>query len=354
MNRNKKLYVNAYIIQAQPTAVVNADETGAPKTAMQGGIERLRLSAQCLKKAMRTYLKEHYGDDSIRTNGLKEYLTKCLVEERNLDAKEAASIVSDFMKVIGISSSKDDRKDTSTFFNQRQIDRMEKKINDLCKEGKSGSDLSEEEKKEIIVDLNSTPSMSQLFFGRMFASNPDLDYEACCSVAHAVSVNRYEKTFDLFTNKSDSLAGSSRGAAFLDTRILGSGLLYRYATLDLSDGSSIVKEPTIDEAEAAAAFVDSFSMSFPYGGSHAYAPYTVPERILVEIRTDRPINYNPAYDEAISGENLTAKANEALDAYRDKIGRMYGRPEAVFDTKDGLSLSEICEHVKEVVKKERA
>ena len=97
----------AYIIQAQPTTVVNADETGAPKTAMQGGIERLRLSAQCLKKAMRTYLKEHYGDDSIRTNGLKEYLTKCLVEERNLDAKEAASIVSDFMKVIGISSSKE-------------------------------------------------------------------------------------------------------------------------------------------------------------------------------------------------------------------------------------------------------
>lgn len=355
MNKNKKVYIGVSIMQAQPIAVVNADETGAPKTCFQGGIERLRLSSQCWKRAMRSYMKEYFGDDSVRSHTLKEYLVRYLQEKEGVDAKEALTLVSDFMKTAGIISSKDDKKDTSTFFNMRQIDRMCEKIRSLYKEGRSAKDISDEEKQEIVADLNSTPSAAQLFFGRMFASNPDLDYDSCCAVAHAVSVNRYEKVFDLFTNKADSDLGSgSKGAAFLDTRILGAGLLYRYASLDLSETSSIVKESSIDEAEAAAQFVEAFAMSFPAGGRHAYAPGTVPERIVVEIRTDRPINYNPAFDEAISGENIKEKAYEAFDSYRAKICGMYGSPAVTLDTKDSLSLSDICTKVKEFVENNRS
>ena len=347
--RKKKTYIGVSILQSQPTAVVNADETGAPKTAHQGGCERLRLSSQCWKRAMRKYMKDFFDDDSVRTNSLRDYLARYLQEEEGVDSKEAVSLADAFMKKTGITSSKDDKKDVSTFFNVRQIERMKNTLSSIYKAGQDISELKEDEVSGIIEGLNATPSTAQLFFGRMFASNPSLDYDSCCSVAHAISVGGYEKVFDLFTNQPDDEARNSRGAAFLDTKILGSGLLYRYANLDLSEDSSIVKERTIDEAEAASQFIEAFSLSFPEGGKHEFAPGTVPERIVVEIRTDRPINYNPAFDEAISGGDIKGQAEGALDAYREKISRMYGAPAVTLDTNDGLSLAEICKKVKEYV-----
>ena len=47
------LYVDFCAIQNVPSNNINRDDTGAPKTAVYGGVRRARVSSQAWKKAMR-------------------------------------------------------------------------------------------------------------------------------------------------------------------------------------------------------------------------------------------------------------------------------------------------------------
>ena len=67
----------------QPTNL-NRDDTGSPKTCMFGGVQRARISSQCLKKSWRSslVLKDSVGagNISIRTRKLPEIIEEKLKE----------------------------------------------------------------------------------------------------------------------------------------------------------------------------------------------------------------------------------------------------------------------------------
>lgn len=47
-------FIQLHILTAYAPANLNRDDTGRPKTAIMGGVERLRVSSQSLKRAWRT------------------------------------------------------------------------------------------------------------------------------------------------------------------------------------------------------------------------------------------------------------------------------------------------------------
>jgi hypothetical protein len=47
-------FVQLHLLTFYPPANLNRDDTGRPKTAVIGGAERLRISSQSLKRAVRT------------------------------------------------------------------------------------------------------------------------------------------------------------------------------------------------------------------------------------------------------------------------------------------------------------
>jgi len=47
-----------HILQSFPVSCLNRDDVGAPKTAIFGGVNRARISSQCLKRAIRLAMKE--------------------------------------------------------------------------------------------------------------------------------------------------------------------------------------------------------------------------------------------------------------------------------------------------------
>jgi CRISPR system Cascade subunit CasC len=47
-------FVQLHLLTFYPPANLNRDDTGRPKTAIIGGVERLRISSQSLKRAVRT------------------------------------------------------------------------------------------------------------------------------------------------------------------------------------------------------------------------------------------------------------------------------------------------------------
>lgn len=357
-SRYSSFYINMYVFQNQPLGAVNTDEAGAPKEAYIGGIRRLRASSQAIKKAIRTYLKTHFGEDSVRIKKTTEHLARRLSEATGATWEDALKYTASFMKYTSLVSTKKDsteKKETCMFFNERQLENMVRKMTEMFNDGKYPDNTAKkkptkEDDAEIIDCINKDPSICQLFFGRMFATNPDYDYEACCDVAHAFSVNRYTPVFDLFSANTDKEYDPSRGSSFLDTRILGSGIMYKYAAMDLSDGTSLVGQEGIDEAIAAAQFVEAFAKASLPGGQHSSGAATLPYRVVVDIRRDCKTNCAPAFETPVEGEDLPAATGKAFDDYRKELFRMYGAPEAVFDTAKDMSLAEICNAVEDSVR----
>ena len=47
--------IELHILQSFPVSCLNRDDVGAPKTAVFGGVNRARISSQCLKRAIREH-----------------------------------------------------------------------------------------------------------------------------------------------------------------------------------------------------------------------------------------------------------------------------------------------------------
>ena len=60
-------FIQLHLLTSYPPANLNRDDLGRPKTAMMGGVPRLRVSSQSLKRAWRKSdvfegsLKDHVG-----------------------------------------------------------------------------------------------------------------------------------------------------------------------------------------------------------------------------------------------------------------------------------------------------
>ena len=50
--------IELHILQSFPVSCLNRDDVGAPKTATFGGVNRARISSQCLKRAIRELAQE--------------------------------------------------------------------------------------------------------------------------------------------------------------------------------------------------------------------------------------------------------------------------------------------------------
>ena len=55
---SKNLYFDVHVLQTVPPSCVNRDDTGSPKTAVYGGVNRARVS-QAWKRAMRLEFKTY-------------------------------------------------------------------------------------------------------------------------------------------------------------------------------------------------------------------------------------------------------------------------------------------------------
>lgn len=57
------IFLEVHLLQSTPPSNMNRDQNGSPKTAYFGGMERLRVSSQCWKRAMRQHYKDSLPDD---------------------------------------------------------------------------------------------------------------------------------------------------------------------------------------------------------------------------------------------------------------------------------------------------
>src|SRR4029450_4570175 len=93
-------FVQVHLLTSYPPACLNRDDLNRPKTAVMGGVQRLRVSSQSLKRAWRTsdtFKEALSGYIGTRTKemGLRvyEHLQRAGVAEKS--AKEWAQKIAD-------------------------------------------------------------------------------------------------------------------------------------------------------------------------------------------------------------------------------------------------------------------
>ena len=290
---DKNLYMDINVLQTVPSSNINRDDTGAPKTALYGGVTRSRVSSQSWKHAMRREFNENKHDnEGIRSKDVAILLAKTIQQQdASLDDETAMAKSASIFAAAGI---KLDKKTNQTgallLVSQGQVDKL----------AKYAIDHEDYDKKEVKAVLKGDQSLDLALFGRMVADNPELNVEGSAQVAHAISTHEIVPEFDYFTAMDDLQPEDNSGAAMLGTVEYNSSTLYRYANLNLRELSDNLAGG--DAVGVAMDFVKSFLLSMPTGKQNTFANKTLPSYVMITLRDDTPVNLVSAFEKPIESK----------------------------------------------------
>ena len=346
------LVIDIHALQTLPPSLINRDDTGAPKSAIFGGVPRQRVSSQSWKRAIRSYFEKNVDPESVgdRSKRLPEKIAKLVEEHEGWDSERAIKQVSDLFKVAGISTEVDNKRIKELeksevedkeelikearyprtkyliFLSPQQIDRAVRAI-----VAADGEKIKKAEAKEI---LDTKHSVDMAMFGRMIADDAAFNVDAAVQVAHALGIHDSAPEFDYFTAVDDlAEAGEETGAGMIGTVQMMSSTLYRFATVNVA-GLTENLDSEENAKQAAVQFVDAFIKSMPTGKINTFANHTLPELVYVTARDTRPVSLVTAFEEPVQAtddKNLRIAGAEALAREEKEFEENYGlKPLAAF------------------------
>ncbi len=352
-------FIDVHVIQNVPPSNLNRDDAGSPKSAVYGGTRRLRVSSQSWKRAARLYFKDHLdrSDLGTRTKRVVEVVAAAIATKSPELSDQAEALAEDVFKASPITVKTPKAKkgqvarasesDFLLFLSHSQISRL---ADVAIASAVPGETLDAKAVKAIFKEQQ---SIDIALFGRMVAGVEDLNVDAACQVAHALSVHTAENEYDYFTAVDDAKSESSEedaGAGMIGTVEFSSATLYRYATVNLD----LLRENLGDDeatARATTAFVEAFVRSMPTGKQNTFANRTLPEAVVVQVRGDQPVSLVGAFEKAVAttpGSGYVERALEELAAHERRLEDAYGiRPErsVVVSVVDGEATDELGKRV---------
>ncbi|MCI1290147.1 MAG: type I-E CRISPR-associated protein Cas7/Cse4/CasC [Lactobacillus sp.] len=295
------LFIDINILQTVPSSNINRDDTGAPKTAIYGGVTRARVSSQSWKRAVRQAFKDETKDadwlQSSRTKKGAHLLAKQLQQlDGSLDddaALDKAIAAFDAAKIKVKKDKKSGQYLTGALLllSQGQL----KKIAQYVLDHGTDNKLDYKDVKSILMDNN---SLDLALFGRMVADNPELNVDAACQVAHAISTHEIVPEFDYFTAIDDERDEDQAGSAMIGTLEYDSATLYRYANINFNElAKNMGSELAIRGSEL---FIKDFVLSMPTGKENSFANKTLPQYVMISLRKDTPVNLVSAFENPVT------------------------------------------------------
>lgn len=318
MKSNERLYLDIHVLQTLPPSCINRDDTGSPKTAVYGGVTRARVSSQSWKRAMRLQFQDSLSSDKIgvRTKRLVELVSKAIVDIAPDKQGEAQELAEKVLKTAGLSIDSAKGTTDALFFMSNA-------------QAKTLAQLSFSDpwptKSQAKKALEESPGVDVVLFGRMVASDPGLNIDACAQVAHSLSTHQVSNEYDYFTAVDDLTPEDTVGAGHIGTVEFNSSTLYRYATLavhELRNGLAA------DASLAASAFVDAFVCTMPTGRQNTFANRTLPDAVLVCLRKDQPLNLVGAFERPVRASNagFLTESTQRLVQHARQVYQDYANP----------------------------
>lgn len=336
-------FIQLHLLTSYPPANLNRDDLGRPKTAVMGGVPRLRVSSQSLKRAWRTsevFAEALRGHIGTRTKVMGVEVFKALKEKGVADKKSmdwAKSMAGVFGKLKTLSKKEkeslkglDEKERFAREMTELEIEQLahfspEEKaaIDSLVDELASRGEGPNEEDLGLLRKQHTAADIA--LFGRMLASSPAYNTEAAAQVAHAISVHSVTVEDDYFTAVDDLNKGDEDlGAAHIGETEFAAGLFYLYACID----RELLKENLGGDKKLAnqtlAALVECAATIAPTGKQNSFASRARASYLLCEKGDQQPRSLSVAFLKPVTGGDLLAAAIESLDRTMNNMDKVYG------------------------------
>jgi CRISPR system Cascade subunit CasC len=367
-------FIQLHVLSFYPPSNLNRDDTGRPKTAVMGGVERLRVSSQALKRAIRTsdiFARgvgqaleieiPNFGEAQGRSLGVrsKRIVTLMIDEvlklrpdwEADRDAV-AAKVKAAIAKAKG-KDEEDDEDDAdenetpktrkskkNKSANELVIGSLDKKrpldtnevvhlgpeeVDNVKKIAKTIAEGITVDPKQVALLVERPKAVDIAFFGRMLAGNPNFNVEAAVQLAHAITTHRVAVEDDFYTAVDDlKTRDEDAGAGFMGELGFGSGVFYIYICVDTD---LLVKNLGGDEALAKAAlsaFTEALAKVSPTGKQASFASRSCASYILAERGAQQPRTLASAFVRPVRGDDLISASIGDLETTRDAMDKAYG------------------------------
>ncbi|MCM2517971.1 type I-E CRISPR-associated protein Cas7/Cse4/CasC [Streptomyces griseoincarnatus] len=343
-------YADFHILHPLPASLLNRGEDDLPKTLNLGGVVRALVSSQSWKRAVRLHLEDVLDEHAARTR---------MLPLRVADALRAAGWPTDLAAFAGTQIVRSATTEgLKTEENQRGItsatlylprDVLDD-LTDLCTEHRPHLEeaLAKEtaahtapakgprKKKPKAEAVLPTPRVASVIrrrtatinlFGRMLAEVPDAHVDGAVQMAPAFTVHASSPQPDYFTTVEDWAAPNEAGSAHLQTAFFTTGLLYRYATVNLTELTRNLNGDHEQALHLLGLFADAFIDVMPSAKKTSTAPHTYPHLVHYTIRDRRPVSYAGAFEQPVKharGGGYTAPAITALSQHAAGLNRLLG------------------------------
>jgi CRISPR system Cascade subunit CasC len=342
------MFVELHLLQSFAPSNLNRDDTGSPKDCEFGGVRRARISSQCLKRAVRTAMKDEQllPPEALaeRTKLVSDAITQRLIA-RGHDEAQARAVAEVTLRGAGLDV-EDGKTEYLLFLGRGEIEALAR----LCHEywgqltplvsattqvegpgrtrKQAGKDALPKEIAQAARDrLNGGKAADLALFGRMLADLPTQNVEAASQVAHAISTHKVSVEFDFYTAVDDLQARAETGAGMMGTVEFNSACYYRYANVDVDQLERNLDGDRELALKTLGAFMQASIDAIPTGKQNSMAAQNLPAFVLAVVRERGLWSLANAFEKPVRANGdagLVEQSIVALDAQWGKLARVYG------------------------------
>lgn len=332
-------FIQIHMLTAYPPSNANRDDMGRPKTAIVGGVPRLRLSSQCLKRTWRVseaFTNALSGNIGTRTKLLGNKVFKDLTAKgiSEKQAKEWAQAIAGVFGKLKTDKDADMEIEQLVHVSPQEIDF----INTLTEK------IATEKRAPLPEELNLLRKDIQAadiaLFGRMLASSPAHNMDAAVQVSHAFSVAKHLEEDDYFTAVDDLNKGDNdQGSAHIGEAGFGSGIYYLYICINKNLLVENLQNNTELAGRSIKALVEAALTLSPSGKQNSFASRVRSSFAIVEKGTQQPRSLAAAFFKPITEDDHINTSIKTLVKQRDNMDKVYGKcytSEYLLDAHNGV------------------
>lgn len=335
-----KNFVNFHVLTSHSPSCLNRDDMNMQKTAVFGGVNRVRISSQSLKRAMRMsdYYHTTLGTPSVRTRNLGRLKARFAELLKDRFAAELVGKALEWMSgKEGIAEGVE--ADAVAPWSVEEVGHF-------CDLVRAGDQDPKKLEKQLEKDARSFreamgKAVDIALSGRMATSGlmTSLPADGALAVAHAITTHAVEpQDVDWFTAVDDLTQDAGEtGAGHLDTQQFSSGVFYRYASLNLKQlqvnlgllpdmKSAETPESRRRALEIAKHVYHLLATVVPSAKQQSFAAHNLADFAILSF-ADLPISLANAFEEPVKrardGGYLDASVQRLID-YWVRMNRAYG------------------------------
>ncbi|MBT9260151.1 MAG: type I-E CRISPR-associated protein Cas7/Cse4/CasC [Clostridiales bacterium] len=349
------MFLQIHYLTSYHASLLNRDDAGLAKRITFGGVPRLRISSQSLKRHWRLWMMDR---TDLPTATRTRYFFERQIKRRLVQDGLPEEVAHELTYVLGtqILTSAESREALDRtnlrlkqpiLFGEVEADYL---VN-LIKEAAETGSLEEAKRRlaEYVSDAKSNfrillqqaklpAGFEGALFGRFVTSDILTRVDAPVHVAHAFTTHALDTEVDYFT-AVDDLAEGETGAAHAGDMELGSGLFYGYVAVDIpllvrnltgTEARQWKNEDLEDTLKLLELLVKAVATVSPGAKLGSTAPHARADFILLELGTSQPRSLANAFLKPIelnTRHHAMEQSVEAIARYLDGLETMYGQPE---------------------------